>query len=217
MYRFMTLDCPHCTVARASMPIHGVQAVNLRSRLNVMLVCPACDLPIAVSILSPNERPSDLYAEIPEGSNITNPIYWVQLDLYIEYQFPKAQERFAPADVPAPICRVFEQAHRAAARRDFDAAAMAFRKVVDLLVKDIDPDGQGMLGKRLRRLKEERGLHPVLIDWADRVTLLGNAGAHDAEEPTAEDITDLDAFVETLLRYVYTMPARLKPHKSAGH
>jgi Domain of unknown function (DUF4145) len=46
--------------------------------------------------------------------------------------------------------------------------------------------------------------------WAHQVRLIGNDAAHEAAEPSSEDIDAMAAFAETLLKYLFTLPAEVK-------
>jgi uncharacterized protein DUF4145 len=46
--------------------------------------------------------------------------------------------------------------------------------------------------------------------WAHQVRLIGNDAAHEADEPSSDDIDAMAAFTETLLKYLFTLPAEVK-------
>ena len=86
---------------------------------------------------------------------------------------------------------------------------MTFRRVLELTMKDKGPELKGTLEKRINKLAEEGKLTPDIAEWAHSIRVLGNEAAHDDEEPTPEDVTDLAAFTRVTLEYLYTMPAKV--------
>jgi hypothetical protein len=92
---------------------------------------------------------------------------------------------------------------------------MAFRRALELALKDKAPELKGTLQKRIDALAKETKLTPDLATWAHSVRELGNEAAHDEPEPTDEDVADLGAFTRVVLEYLYTMPAKVQ-RRAAG-
>lgn len=105
---------------------------------------------------------------------------------------------------------MFKQARDCRRRRQFDLAAMGYRKALDVGLKIFDPAVSGMMKSRIDKLADENALTPALKDWAHHVRLLGNEGAHEADEPSEQDVDDLEAFTESVLEYLFTLPKRIE-------
>jgi hypothetical protein len=46
--------------------------------------------------------------------------------------------------------------------------------------------------------------------WAHQVGLIGNEAAHETAEPSKKDIDAVASFTETLLKYLFTLPAEVR-------
>jgi hypothetical protein len=86
---------------------------------------------------------------------------------------------------------------------------MAYRRTLELALKDIAPQLKGTLEKRIDTLAKDSKLTPDMATWAHSVRELGNEATHDEPEPTDEDVADLGAFTRVVLEYLYTMPAKV--------
>ena len=87
---------------------------------------------------------------------------------------------------------------------------MAYRRSLELALKDIDAELKGTLEKRIDKLAEKGRLTVDLAEWAHSVRELGNEATHDTPEPPKEDVDDLAAFTRIVLEYLYTMPAKVR-------
>ncbi len=92
---------------------------------------------------------------------------------------------------------------------------MAYRRALELTIKDRGPEFKGTLQKRIDALAAAGKLTPDLAKWAHSVRELGNEAAHDEPEPSEADIDDLGAFTRVVLEYLYTMPAKVKKRAPA--
>ena len=95
------------------------------------------------------------------------------------------------------------------------AAAVMFRAMLVALVRDQGSRAAqqaGGLYKQLKKMTDERTLHPSLVDWAAEIRLVGDAGAHsEALDPvTPAKAQDLAKLCRQLLTVVYEMPARIR-------
>jgi hypothetical protein len=96
------------------------------------------------------------------------------------------------------------------------AAAMARRATQGICIdKEAKPD---KLVNQVKALVASGSLHPNLGKWADRVRILGNAGAHPGddglEQVTEQDAKDAVAFLDQLLEWTYVAPWRLEQSKA---
>jgi hypothetical protein len=95
-------------------------------------------------------------------------------------------------------------------RGQYHTAGMGLRKTLDIALKVYASSLRGDLKSRIDTLADRHDLTPAMRDWAHQVRLLGNEAAHDHDEPTKDDIEAMSAFTETLLKYLFTLPAEVK-------
>lgn len=93
---------------------------------------------------------------------------------------------------------------------------MAYRRALELTMKDKGPALKGTLEKRIDALATEGKLTADIAEWAHSIRTLGNEATHDEEEPTDEDVADLAAFTRVVLEYLYTMPAKVARRAGGG-
>jgi hypothetical protein len=122
---------------------------------------------------------------------------------------PETTATTAPDDVPPAVARVFIQAKEAETRGYMDVAAMGYRKALDIALGLYDPQIKGTFQKRIDALAERHDLTPALREWAHEVRLIGNEGAHEADEPTTQEVEDMAAFTTSVLEYLFTLPERV--------
>ena len=127
--------------------------------------------------------------------------------------FPPNRKSIAPDYVNGTIATIFIQAEDARAREQYHTAGMGLRKTLDVAHKVYDPNLRGDLIPRIDTLTDRHDLTPAMRDWAHQVRLLGNEAAHDHDEPTKDDTEAMAAFTETLLKYLFTLPAEVKARR----
>lgn len=122
---------------------------------------------------------------------------------------PDLQKRIAPEHLPKAVLRAFEQADDNAQRKSLDAAAVMYRKAIQMTTK-----GHQIAGKNLKEdidtLVAQQKLPPQLGEWAHFVRLEGNDAVHDEDEPSEDEVSDLGAFTRVFLEYVYTLPKQME-------
>ena len=198
------LDCPHCSATHAGMLIRA-KAVNKNNHGIIFATCNRCTEPVsAIFKLSENlsyhwQQSSGGFDIVPDTENA------ILLAIY-----PPIRKSIAPDHVNDAIAKIFIQAEDARARGQYHTAGMGLRKTLDITLKVYDPNLKGDLKPRIDALADRNDLTPAMRDWAHQVRLLGNEAAHDHEEPTKPDIDAMAAFTETLLKYLFTLPAEVK-------
>jgi len=113
-----------------------------------------------------------------------------------------------PEAWPKEVSRFWQQAKRASARGDLDAAAVMARSAMQAALRASDASGK-TLRHEIDNLAEKGLLPPVMKEWAHELRLLGNSSAHpDDDEPAPEknDVTDVVLFLEQLLTYLFSLP-----------
>jgi len=133
--------------------------------------------------------------------------------LAILAEYPKPSAIKAPQYLPENIQTFFIQAAHNLSSGNLDASAMMSRKVLEVAVKTLNPDGSGKLYKRIEDLHTSGKITDDLKDWAHIIRDDGNEATHD-EEPVNQKFADeLLAFAELFLMYTFTMPGMVKAKK----
>jgi hypothetical protein len=88
--------------------------------------------------------------------------------------FPEYEEPKSPADTPDNVRNAFlsgvDNLHRP---NGANAAAMMFRRAIELAAKKINPNGKGNLKKRFGELSDDY-VTPAMKDWAQHIRLDAN-------------------------------------------
>ncbi len=76
---------------------------------------------------------------------------------------------------------------------------------------------KGNLYGQLAQMSQDGALTNDLADWAKQIRTLGNAGAHPdhLETVTTAEASDLSRLTNSLLEYLYRVPARLQRSRNA--
>jgi hypothetical protein len=123
---------------------------------------------------------------------------------------PKFIEPEAPADVPPNVHSAFMSGLRNLKRPDdTNAAAIMFRRSIELAIKNLNPNGKGNLKQRIAELSDDY-VTPAMKDWATHIRLDANEAAHEEEEFSKEDAETLHTFARMFLTYAFTLPEALK-------
>ena len=207
-------DCPHCGATKMTFTTCTVDALGDYYG-NAFFSCPGCRWPVAVTFGKlPAGRVAGAAPLAPKVSARDLHGSWKQTIEAAGYVIvrisPPPVQSAAPDAVPQAIARNFIQAEEARKRMHREAAGMAYRRVLELALKDLAPEQKGTLEKRIEKLAEAGRLTPDLATWAHSVRQLGNEAAHDEPEPSEEDIDDLGGFTRVVLEYLYTMPAKVR-------
>lgn len=135
------------------------------------------------------------------------------------YMYPPSQARAPSAEILAssrladPIKRAYESAVNVVRMREWSAAAMACRRLLEGITKmALPPALQGeVLAKQLEAFPKHVDLGKPLLDLADAVRKGGNLGAHfDLErEPNEEVATMMLDLCEDLIEYLFGLPERI--------
>lgn len=207
--------CPHCNIDMMAFPIFGVRPSSSSKWKThytpVAGCCGSCDGPV-VAFLA--------YLKVPESSEatyqariaeLTKPTSQLEnLGFELRKHWPVPQEPEAPADLPKTVERAFMQAEKNRMMPDCEeAAATMYRRALDLALKEAFPDEKGSLDGKLKKLVLQQKLPASLGEWAHEVRLIGNDGAHDIDGVSKDDLLDARAFIDTVLKYIFTLPAQI--------
>lgn len=124
--------------------------------------------------------------------------------------FPTQSITAAPEHIDPEVANIFVQSENARKRGDRHIAGMGFRKTLDIALKFFDDTVKGNLYNRIDILASRHDITPAMKSWAHQVRLIRNDAAHDADEPSSDDIDAMSGFTETLLKYLFTLPAEVK-------
>lgn len=158
-----------------------------------------------------------------DGSDeVVEPSDWHNEDGDIEnlgWQFkqiwPAAAEPNVPENLPPDVRRIYLQAERNfPVEGNEEAAGTMYRKALDVGLKKIDSDTNGVLAVRIKKLAGEHKLTPDIAQWADHIRDLGNDAAHEAEPPSRAELTDLRNFTEMVMRYLFSLPALVQKRRA---
>lgn len=158
---YLTVTCPHCLTPQAPLASKACIAreENLEKATGFFL-CPICEKPVGawlckVGRIVGANSPSELqnWTKTVEAGG------WVAVNVW-----PEATETPIPEDVPENIGRNFVQAEEAARRELRETAGMAYRRSLELTLKDKAPDLKGTLEKRINRLADDGRLTKDMAD-----------------------------------------------------
>jgi hypothetical protein len=150
--------------------------------------------------------------------------YWVACfeekdDAYLtvtpDEEWPAVQRRLPFARVNGEMREAWKEAERAFAEGSlWTAAGIAYRRVLELGVKALDPNGNTMepLGQRTARLRKDGHISEELIKLIDTAKAFGNEAAHgaaldDADASIARDLC------EAFYRQAFSVPTLLERAK----
>jgi hypothetical protein len=195
------LPCPHCGTEAA-----GFELVHFfmfqGGTLRCFLRCNVCKEPIIAVY------PSGAADEWAQG----------RLDVLTASPhkiWPESRSTIAPASVPANIASLYAQAMAGLRRQHYDAAGPLLRRIMEVSLKSIHPEGRGSLYDRIEGLPAEKGITPTMKEWAHAIRLMGRDATHDEDLVTKEEAEDMQAFVELFLVYAFDLPSRITARKAA--
>ena len=99
-----------------------------------------------------------------------------------------------------------------------NAFAVQIRRALEALCDDRGTK-KGTLQHRLRDLASRGEIPPVLVEMTDVLRLLGNIGAHAADQSVKPGhVHSIDGFFRAIIEYVYVAPSKLKEfHDTLAH
>lgn len=200
-------ECPHCRAEKIGFAYRGHAEYRPGSQQALIFMqCEGCSGGIIVHVGSPQGAVAfwahGSYADPGKILNV----------------YPETAALRCPADVPGSVQAAFLSGLDNLGRRGgTNAAAIMFRRAVEIAVKTISPTApkDDNLRKRIDDLSPDFAT-PAMKKWAHKVQLDANEAAHEPEEFTDEDAKELHIFAEMFLTYAFTLPAMLKRATSTG-
>ncbi len=202
--------CPHCHHSNTAFTVvHSLPKAN-QPRLipivaiTVFAVCNSCYRGVVCDASVDTSREggrTDIQALQGNPSHCP----WLTLGEWL----PRAPTPDVPEHLPTGVHTATLQAERSRSIHDNNAvAAMAYRRALELGVRALSAKGDN-LAQRIDNLVATSRLTREMGDWAHAVRLIGNDGAHEAEQPPDSDIEDIAHFTRLFMLYTFTLPAML--------
>lgn len=207
-YNFLGAPCPHCLKQNNVLIVVALSYIN-DNAISVHLDCPNCKHPSCAMIVT--RSPRTILSDLKNlNGDILNNTGWTLGEFWPEPPRPVIPENLSPA-----VHRIYWEAesHLLLPETSGEAAAILYRKALDVGLREIDPDTSKLLAPRIRKLANDGKLTAAIADWSDQIRQIGNDGAHDAEPPAKEDLEELRGFTEMVMRYLFTLPAMVEARK----
>ncbi len=200
----ITRDCPHCGTNRVAFNSFGeVNKPHESHTSTVAFYCGGCF--------------GGIIAEIYWASSTKPHVYKGAIESFEHFRvnktYPLPQDTKAPKNLPSNLENFYLQAANSLKSQNFDASSMMSRKVLEVAVKILDPEGGGNLFNRIEKLENENLITPDLKDWAHIIRDDGNVAAHEENPVTKEFAEEIHAFAEMFLMYTFTMPNMIKERR----
>ncbi len=193
----LTINCPHCHTKSVSFSSFSeIQKPNNRYLFVTSFYCGNCYGGYIAEILS--KSGSSVHST---KGNIQN-----NESFLIEKGYPLPKNISTPKYLPKNINTFFLQAMSSLQSKNFDASSIMSRKVLEVAVKTLNPNGEGSLYKRIEQLSELGKITVELKEWAHIIRDNGNDAVHEEEPVTPEFAEELLSFSEMFLMYTFTMP-----------
>lgn len=203
---YIVEKCPHCLADHMSFKAVAVTPIN-DGKWIFSSFCPQCQKPVAAWL----GRDTRVVGHMAPQHVVTSEQLVTQIaGLSILNFWPKPIQFEAPKDLPTSIERIFLQAEDCSRRGAREAAGMAYRRALELAMKDRAPTLEGSLARRIDEFARQGSITVDVAQWAHLVRQLGNEAVHDEGEPTDDDVADLGAFTRVMLEYLFTLPERVK-------
>jgi hypothetical protein len=219
-------DCPHCLTSKSGMVIFGIRSVPIEQAeevtarttaspptyqwdVAVAAACQSCFKPVCAMLRTPykhnrHEHPS---AVTTASKALTGDSNTDSLGFRVKEIWPVGEPATIPEHLPETVAKAFRSAETNYRMPDGeDAAAMLYRRAIDVAIREKHPEIKGLLAVRIAKLVDAGLLPPAMKDWADQIRLIGNDGAHEPDGVTVEDLTPMRGFTEAFLRYFMTIP-----------
>lgn len=217
------IDCPHCSTKKSGMIVFGVRSFPIeRSHeykstagtthswdIVITAACQNCFLPTSAHLETRQRSARHDYPSLVLSASkaLLGEGNVAALGYTVVDTWPKAAERSIPAHLPETVAKAFRSAENNFTAPDGeDAAAMLYRRAIDVAIREKHPEIKGLLAPRINKLVEKGLLPPSMKDWADQIRLIGNDGAHEPEGVTMEELKPMRGFTEAFLRYFITIP-----------
>ncbi|PJL13327.1 hypothetical protein B9Y72_11330 [Stenotrophomonas maltophilia] len=204
-------DCPHCLAETVGMTLAGYTQLPAQ-RPTAMFQCNRCYDILCICMETGRVAVDWLSHESGPLEDAMESNYARIISIY-----PAPERTDAPKHTSSVVRRAYEQGIDNAKRKNMDAAAAMYRKALDVATRELDAALAGKnLAPRIDALHKSGRLTDDLKEWAHLIRLDGNHGAHDDDELSMEEISQLASFTELFLTYTFTLPAQVAARKAAA-
>jgi hypothetical protein len=126
----------------------------------------------------------------------------------VDYELLYPQIYELPKSVPQTLQTAYSEALHLR-RVSANAFAGQIRKALEYLCQDKNATGKNLF-QQLNALSQAGVLPPTLLELADIIRVIGNAGVHAGDDEVSEsDVEIIDDFFRLVIEYVYVAPASL--------
>lgn len=197
-------------------PIEFLESNNYPPFALVSAVCGRCWSPIAIRVYSKDNnhysRADEFRSSLGKANGQSYALTAGEFDIEV------VRTPIEKNDIPKHLSPAVAKAYRSALKNYHqedgeDAAAMLFRRALDVAIREKHPEVKGLLSPRINRLVELGLLPPSMKEWADQIRLIGNDGAHEPEGVTMAELKPMLGFTEAFLRYFITIPFEVDLHR----
>lgn len=218
---FCVLDCPHCGAREVAFRLIGAvtppESLQIAERKKFAVAgafCPRCAMPVALKMAATDNLSNTTIAiadAISKWQRSNGEPLPEEFHLAATIVPTPDGDASVPNYLPETVSRAFRQAElNFKSENAEEAAAIMYRRALELAVKDQFPELTGTLAARIKKLVDSGDLPKALGEWASEVRLVGNDGAHEVDGVTRPDLVDARGFTDAFLRYLVTMPEEVR-------
>lgn len=215
------LDCPHCAAKSLAMnltgmitpPAHVTSPSGQRPFIPSLAVCTRCWGGIAIELVPAQkgemsrEGLSTASIELFHGATGTPEAKKLKAVIVR----PPSENAEIPPHLPQSVAKAFRQGETNFRLPDAEeAAALMYRRSLELAVKEVFPDEKGTLIQRIDKLASKGFLPDAMKDWAHEIRVIGNDGAHELDGVERADLVAAQGFTDAFLRYLISLPQEVK-------
>lgn len=217
-------NCPHCRVVNGFFEVANFYRRKYEDIsidvYAILGVCNSCGHGI-VANCGVNNQKTGRHGKLPSlsdkvWSTLMHPLENHDLFELLGFEpdfVPKMPEPEIPEHLPNNVLQKMRAAEtlyiQAKGNTDLlDSAGSAYRKTLEFALAHLNKNsGNKNLYHRIQSLETNGILVKSMVDFANRIRVLGNDATHD--EITFEDLTDLRLFTQLFLQYTFTLPAKI--------
>lgn len=198
-------DCPHCGVKMSNFTTWMTQP-ETSANASVFATCGVCKKGIVFHVKgTPN------YIQSLDRVDMRD---YLSSRLITEITTsPPERVRDNLQALPEDVRDAFDEAEECFGIKAWKAAAVMYRRAVEMAVTDIDDTLRGSLEQKIEAIRRNNAIPGGLVELMHMARFIGNDGAH-KEKPTEEEITRGRDFTRLLLTYLYELPAGVSEAKA---
>lgn len=199
----LVADCPHCQAQKAAFElVSEQQSFRAPHTIHGWFRCPACCEYITTTFWNSRGLAlSDVRSDIGKGVSGHT----------LTGMHPVQKALLAPEYTPENVANIYIEALDSLQRKKWTSAAAMFRATLEAALKTSAPQiDRWKLEKRIDDMASDGIITPALKDWAHALRLDGNDALHGSAPADEQTSRQMQAFLENLLTYLFTMPERVR-------